>query len=73
MTPKTLTLKLTFENPEYVMLSPHIDDNLSLMFTQTSWIKSLNNNGLNTMNNGFTIPDVGIKKQKKKEDFGARM
>jgi len=73
MTPKTITLELTFEHPEYVMLSPHVDDNLSLVFKDTYWIKSLNNNGLNTMNNGFVIPDVGLPKQKKEEDFGARM
>jgi len=43
-----MTLLITFENPEYISVGEELDK-LKIMIIDTSWILSLNNNGLNYM------------------------
>ena len=49
LTPSQLEIQLTFENTNYISTNPELPDLLEVEFKNTSWVKSLNNDGKNRM------------------------
>jgi hypothetical protein len=45
--PTEFSIQIKFEHPEYISVSPVVPDKISVYFSNTSWMLSMNNNGLN--------------------------
>lgn len=58
--PSYIEVQVNFSNPHFISASDGKDDEFQITFTDTTWIRSLKNNGLNRMQQNYTIDDFEV-------------